>query len=131
MYYEIDGIYEMPSVIFEDDCIISGRREFEYSKITSIKITNAIAFSAYAIFKVIYDGKVVSIPFNRHHIKTARHALKELEPRLGKENRESNINSANVESIPYDAIKQLKELYDMQAITEEEFNQKKKELLNL
>lgn len=130
MYYEIDGIYEMPSVVFEDDRIVSGRREFEYSKITSIKITNSIAFSAYAIFKVMYDGKVVSIPFNRHQIKVARHAIKELEPRLGKEKKEE-VNESSNESIPYEAIKQLKELYDMGAITEEEFNQKKKELLNL
>ena len=64
MYYEIEGLYEMPAVIFDEDRIVTGKKEYLYSHISDIKITNSIAFSAYAILKLTYDGKTVSIPFN-------------------------------------------------------------------
>lgn len=122
MYYEIDGIYEMPTVFFEDDRIIVGKREYEYDKISSIKITNSIAFSVYAIFKIQYEGKEISIPFNRHYLKTAKHAVEELN-RLKSKQKEIDV--------PYEALKQLKSLMDDGIITEEEFNAKKKQLLHL
>ncbi len=128
MYYEIEGLYEMPSVIFDEDRLIQGNKEYYYDKIDSIKITNSIAFSAYAIFQFNYDGKVVSVPFNRHHIKVARHALKEWEQLKQETPKEEKKES---KQIPYDQIKQLKELYDMGALTEEEFSEKKKQLLEL
>lgn len=128
MYYEIEGLYEMPSVIFDEDRLIQGKKEYDYNKIDSIKITNSIAFSAYAIFQFNYDGKVVSVPFNRHHMKVARHALKEWE-----QLKQNSPNEEKQESkqIPYEQIKQLKELFDMGALTEEEFSEKKKQLLEL
>ena len=52
MYYEIEGLYEMPAVIFDEDRIVTGKKEYLYSHISDIKITNSIAFSAYAILKL-------------------------------------------------------------------------------
>lgn len=126
MYYEIEGLYEMPSVIFDEDRLVQGDREYLYDKIDSIKITNSIAFSAYAILQFDYEGKLVSVPFNRHHIKAVRHALKEW-----KQLKQSTQTKDSPKEVPYEAIKQLKELYDMGALTEEEFSEKKKQLLEL
>lgn len=129
MYYEIDGIYEMPSVIFDDDRLVQGKKEYLYEKIDSIKITNSIAFSAYAIFQFYYDGKIVSVPFNRHHIKVAKRALKEWEQMKKQDLPKEEVKAET--QIPYEAIKQLKDLFDMGAITEEEFKEKKKQLLDI
>lgn len=44
---------------------------------------------------------------------------------------EKNVESIQQNKIPYEELKQLKELLDMGALTQEEFDTKKKELLNL
>ncbi len=131
MYYEIEGLYEMPSVIFDEDRLVQGDREYLYEKIDSIKITNSIAFSAYAILQFDYEGKLVSVPFNRHHIKVVRHALKEWKQLKQGKQTKGNSTKESPKEVPYEAIKQLKELYDMGALTEEEFTEKKKQLLEL
>lgn len=135
MYYEIDGIYELPTVFFEEDRLIVGKREYPYDKISSIKITNSVAFAVYAIFKIRYDGKEINIPFNRHHLNTARHAVDEFN-HLKKKEKEAKNNpqppvQSQTSSIPYNDLKELKELLDEGIITEDEFNAKKKQLLGL
>lgn len=134
MYYEIDGIYELPTVFFEEDRLIVGKREYPYDKISSIKITNSVAFAVYAIFKIRYEGKEINIPFNRHHLKTARHAVDEFNHLKQKEKEAKEhpvMEQVQTSSIPYNDLKELKELLDEGIITEEEFNAKKKQLLGL
>lgn len=126
MYYEIEGIGTIPPMSFEEDQLVTERKTYAYDQIKDLYITNSSAFSPYAILKVKYDGGIDSIPFNRHRLKVVKHAIKEW--RMHKEHKEHKETPA---IDPYQQIKELKELLDMDAITQEEYDQKKKELLHL
>ena len=123
MYYEIEGIGTIPPMSFEEDQLVTERKTYAYDQIKDLYITNSTAFSPYAILKVKYDGGIDSIPFNRHRLKVVKHAINEW--RMHKEHKETPTLD------PYQQIKELKELLYMGAITQEEYDQKKKELLHL
>ena len=126
MFYEIEGIGTIPPMSFEDDQLVTERKTYPYDQIKDLYITNSAALSPYAILKVKYDGGVDSVPFNRHRLKVVKHAIKEW--RLLQTNKEKKQPT---DLDPYQQIKELKELLDMDAITQEEYDKKKKELLDL
>lgn len=124
MFYEIEGIGTIPSMAFEDDQLVTEHKTYAYDTIESLTVSNSNAFSPYAILNVkTKDGNNDAIPFNRHRIKAVKHAIKEW--KMGKEKSQaSSLDS-------YQQVKELKELLDIGAITQEEFDKKKRELLHL
>lgn len=124
MFYQIDGLVNIPPVIFDDEKITIKDKVYYYDKISSITLSNTIFTSPSGIMHIKYEGKEYTHPFNRNRLAKMKNAIQEYETikKRGTIPKQQN---------PYDEIKQLKELLDMGAITQEEYDMKKKQLLNL
>ena len=133
MYYEIEGRFNMENLIFDEETFTVGSRSFPYDQIEKLEITSEPLFAAYGILTMIFEGKEVSIPFPRSSGKKIRRALKELERERAKASKVSAAGQTGTAGLsdPYEEVKKLKELLDLDIITEEEFQKKKKDLLNL
>lgn len=126
MDYEFEGNTNMPDLAFDDTTLSVGDDQvYEYDKMADIRVTHDGIFSAYGILEVVYKGRLISIPFPRKHRNNLVKVIKKI-----KERKKSPVIKPNV-SDPYEEVKKLKELLDMGIVTEEEFEIKKKELLNL
>lgn len=138
MYYEIEGQLSIEPVIFDDDELIARGHHYPYTEIESLEITSAQLFSPYGILTLRTQGKDIPIPFAR-----SRKAKLELALRDFKKLREGGGQVAAdtpqggrrsdqpAPMDPYEELKKLKELLDLDIVTKEEFEAKKKQLLDL
>ena len=134
MYHEIEGQLSIEPIIFDDDELIARGKHYPYEEIESLEITSSQLFSPYGILTLRTKGRDIPIPFAR-----SRKAKLELALRDYKKLREGGgQDSANVMQDrppaamdPYEELKKLKELLDLDIITKEEFEKKKKKLLDL
>ena len=141
MYHEIEGQLSIKGMIFDDNELIVGDKHYPYSEIASLKITSAPLFSTYGILTLRTKGRDVAIPFARSRKNKLEAALREFERLRGEgrtdppdEGRQSHAGEAAAPAPggdPYEEMKKLKELLDMDIITKEEFETKKKQLLDL
>lgn len=156
--YKIDGNMGKTLIVYENRCVISvtstgksflfggltnatrGDKEIYFTDITSVQFKNLGMTTGYLQFE--YPGSHSFNNFTSENsftfsatIGTAKYSkLKEIMPQVYeyiqakikevKSNTQNNTSSA-------DEIKKYKELLDMGAITQEEFDLKKKELLKL
>ena len=140
MYQEIEGQLSIEPLIFDETELIARGQHYPYEEIESLEITSAPLFSTYGILTVRTKGKDIAIPFVRSKKAKLEKALKELE-RLRERGESGTDTPAAAEkaapqappaaSDPYEELKKLKELLDMDIITQEEFDAKKKQLLDL
>ena len=138
----------MPAILFDDDRIVVAGKEYDYTRLNDIEITKAPIISAYGIMELRLDDKTVPVPFAKadlHKLRTAVQETKHIISTLKKSKvaetvpedgrgagQEVAANSNNsVKLDPYEEMKKLKELLDLDIITQEEFDRKKKELLGL
>ena len=134
MYHEIEGQLSIEPIIFDDSELIARGKHYPYEEIESLEITSSQLFSPYGILTLRTKGRDIPIPFAR-----SRKAKLELALRDYKKLREGGgHDSANVMQDrppaamdPYEELKKLKELLDLDIITKEEFEKKKKKLLDL
>ena len=138
----------MPAILFDDDRIVVAGKEYDYTRLNDIEITKAPIISAYGIMELRLDDKTVPVPFAKadlHKLRTAvqetKHIISTLKKskvaetvpedgrRAGQEAAANSNNSVKLD--PYEEMKKLKELLDLDIITQEEFDRKKKELLGL
>lgn len=148
MYYQFDSRLSMPAILFDDDRIVVAGKEYDYTRLNDIEITKAPIISAYGIMELRLDDKTVPVPFAKadlHKLRTAVQETKHIISTLKKSKvaetvpedgrgagQEVAANSNNsVKLDPYEEMKKLKELLDLDIITQEEFDRKKKELLGL
>lgn len=137
MYHEIEGHLSIEPIIFDEDELIALGHHYQYSEIESLEITAAPLFSTYGILTLRTQGKDHPIPFYRSRKGKLELALKDLE-RLRKYGEDGSADTPQgsgpaVPSAadPYEEMKKLKELLDLDIITKEEFETKKKLLLDL
>jgi len=138
MYHEIEGQLSIEPIIFDDDELIARGQHYPYTEIESLEITSSQVFSPYGILTLRTGGKNIPVPFAR-----SRKAKLELALRDFKKLRESggqipaDAMQGGREAIrpapmdPYEELKKLKELLDLDIVTKEEFEAKKKQLLDL
>ncbi len=134
MYHEIEGQLSIEPIIFDDSELIARGKHYPYEEIESLEITSSQLFSPYGILTLRTKGRDIPIPFAR-----SRKGKLELALRDFKKMREGGgQDSANVMQDrppaamdPYEELKKLKELLDLDIITKEEFEKKKKKLLDL
>ena len=138
MYHEIEGQLSIEPIIFDDDEMIARGQHYPYTEIESLEITSAQVFSPYGILTLRTGGKDIPIPFAR-----TRKAKLELALRDFKKLRESggqvpadtlqggSGSGQPAPMDPYEELKKLKELLDLDIVTKEEFEAKKKKLLDL
>ena len=132
MYYEFEGRYNMKTLIFDDDELVVGEERYPYSAIEKMEVTSAQLFASYGILTIVTNGKEHPIPFPRTYASKIRRVLREVEKEKEKGSVEGrSSNNRTILSDPYEEVKKLKELLDLEIITKEEFDRKKRELLNL
>lgn len=138
MYHEIEGNLSIEPIIFDDDELIARGQHYPYSEIESLEITSAPLFSAYGILTMRIQGRDHSIPFYRSRKAKLELALRDFEKlrkgggSVSPDTLQSSRTAAPAAiSDPYEELKKLKELLDLDIITQEEFETKKKQLLDL
>ena len=138
MYHEIEGQLSIEPIIFDEDELIARGKHYPYSEIESLEITSAQLFSPYGILTLRTQGRDVAIPFARSRKSKLELALRDFERMrergavtLPDEPGGSRRDAAVKETDPYEEVKKLKELLDMGIVTQEEFDTKKKQLLDL
>ncbi len=137
MYHEIEGQLSIDPIIFDEDELIARRQHYPYTDIESIEITSAQLFSPYGIVTLRVNGKDIPVPFVRSRKHKLELAIRDFERlRDGKGSGEQGgapVAQAGPAAYrdPYEEMKKVKELLDMGIITEEEFETKKKQLLDL
>ena len=132
MYHEIEGHLSIEPIIFDEEELIARGQHYPYSEIESLEITSAPLFAAYGILTMRTGGKDHVIPFYRSRKAKLELAIRDFE-RLKKGEALPSGQTAPppAASDPYEELKKLKELLDMDIITKEEFEAKKKKLLDL
>ena len=134
MYHEIEGNLSIEPIIFDDDELIARGQHYPYSEIESLEITSAPLFSSYGILTLRTQGKDHAIPFYRSRKSKLELALRDFNKlREGGDSGQPGTAQTGTAaaSDPYEELKKLKELLDLGIVTEEEFNTKKKKLLDL
>ena len=138
MYHEIEGNLSIEPIIFDDDELIARGKHYPYSEIESLEITSAQLFSPYGILTLRTQGRDVAIPFYRPRKNKLELALRDFNKmREGGGTappdaaRAGQTAAPPAASDPYEELKKLKELLDLGIVTEEEFEAKKKQLLDL
>ena len=159
--YRIDGNMGKSLIVYENRCVISvtsagksflfggltnatrGDKEIYFTDITSVQFKNLGMTTGYLQFE--YPGSHSFNNFSSENsftfsatLGTEKHSkLKKIMPEVYEyiqtqiRKAKNNENSKNNVTSTADEIKKYKELLDMGAITQEEFDLKKKELLNL
>ena len=137
MYHEIEGQLSIEPIIFDEAELIARGHHYPYSEIESLEITSAQLFSPYGILTLKTQGKEIPIPFARSRKNKLEAALREFGrmreagAQVAAEPAKGSGEKAPVSSDPYEELKKLKELLDLGIVTEEEFETKKKQLLDL
>ena len=155
MYYQIEGRMNMKTITFDEEGMTIGNKTYPIDEISQLRITNAPLFATYGILTFHSGGKDISVPFSRSAIDKLRRAIHDFEheqevrkkaaartpvqpasdassPETSSSGQPQARQPEPVRSMdPYEEVKKLKELLDMGIVTEEEFQKKKKELLNL
>ena len=137
MYHEIEGQLSIEPIIFDEAELIARGHHYPYSEIESLEITSAQLFSPYGILTLKTQGKEIPIPFARSKKNKLEAALREFGRmrESGDKDVQETAKSGGAEapaaSDPYEELKKLKELLDLGIVTEEEFETKKKQLLDL
>lgn len=187
MYYQFDSRLNMPAILFDDDRLVVGKKEYDYNDLEEITITKSPFLSTYGIIELTTrEGKKVPVPFVKGDLHRVRTAVQELAHLLkvrraaeaaeaaavcaeyreaaavmaGSPDRETAEKPAPAEAAgktaevpetdesisagrtawsgggqasmdPYEEMKKLKELLDLEIVTQEEFDRKKRQLLGL
>lgn len=139
MYHEIEGQLSIEPIIFDNDELIARGHHYPYSEIESLEITSAQVFSPYGILTLRTQGKDIPIPFARSRKAKLELALREYAKLREGGGGDASANAVQNESAavshaamdPYEELKKLKELLDLDIVTKEEFEAKKKKLLDL
>ena len=138
MYHEIEGQLSIEPIIFDDDELIARGRHYPYTEIESLEITSSQVFSPYGILTLRTGGKDIPIPFARSKKGKLELALREFRKlqetgSYSPADEAAGVSAAGrpAEMDPYEELKKLKELLDLDIVTKEEFEAKKKQLLGL
>ncbi len=146
MYYQFDSRLSMPAILFDDDRIVVAGKEYDYAQLNDIEITKAPFISTYGIMELRMDGKTVPVPFAKADLSRLRIAVQETKHIISSLKQSKEVSESPegrrgpgqepadtdpVKMDPYEEMKKLKELLDLDIITQDEFARKKKELLGL
>ena len=137
MYHEIEGQLSIEPIIFDEEELIARGHHYPYSEIESLEITSAQLFSPYGILTLRTQGRDIPIPFAHSRKSKLELALREFR-KLREEGPGDSVSAQTGKPAgpaagmdPYEELKKLKELLDLDIITKEEFEAKKKQLLDL
>lgn len=129
MEYEIEGTLKLPRLIFDEEkltVIEKGKeRVYWYSSIEQIQIVYKQWFSDFGAIEMQYQGKMITIMYNKLYTKKVEKALKMVKRPL-----QSSSTSISMPSDPIAYLQKCKEMLELGLITEDDYNQKKQEVLS-
>lgn len=129
MEYEIEGTLKLPRLIFDEEkltVIEKGKeRVYWYSSIEQIQIVYKQWFSDFGAIEMQYQGKMITIMYNKLYTKKVEKALKMVKRPL-----QSSPTSISMPSDPIAYLQKCKEMLELGLITEDDYNQKKQEVLS-
>ncbi len=129
MEYEIEGTLKLPRLIFDEEkltVIEKGKeRVYWYSSIEQIQIVYKQWFSDFGAIEMRYQGKMITIMYNKLYTKKVEKALKMVKRPL-----QSSPTSISMPSDPIAYLQKCKEMLELGLITEDDYNQKKQEVLS-
>lgn len=129
MEYEIEGTLKLPRLIFDEEkltVIEKGKeRVYWYSYIEQIQIVYKQWFSDFGAIEMRYQGKMITIMYNKLYTKKVEKALKMVKRPL-----QSSPTSISMPSDPIAYLQKCKEMLELGLITEDDYNQKKQEVLS-
>ena len=136
MNYFVESIYNYPELEFDDTAVRIGDRLYPYEQLSDIRLDPLMPFSTYGLMHLFEGEREHSVVIGKAAYRTLRQAIREVGPLLGKPEAGSKTETVSraggaPASDPYEEVKKLKELLDMEIITPEEFDRKKKQLLDL
>lgn len=138
MYHEIEGQLNIEPIIFDEEEVIARGHHYLYSEIESMEITSAQLFSPYGILTIRTQGRDIPVPFVRSKKSKLELALREFERIRSNPDAAAPVTTQAGQAgsqaagmDPYEELKKLKELLDLDIVTKEEFEAKKKQLLGL
>ena len=134
MYHEIEGQLSIEPIIFDDSELIARGKHYPYEEIESLEITSSQLFSPYGILTLRTKGRDIPIPFARSRkgkLELALRDFKKMREGGGQDSASVMQGRPPAAMDPYEELKKLKELLDLDIITKEEFEKKKKKLLDL
>ncbi len=126
MEYEIEGTLKLPRLIFDEEKLTviekSKERVYWYKSIEQIQIVYKQWFSDFGAIEMRYQGKMITIMYNKLYTKKVEKALKNM--------KQASTPSISMPSDPIAYLQKCKEMLDMGLITQDDYNQKKDEVLN-
>lgn len=129
MEYEIEGTLKLPKLIFDEEklTVVDRSKEtvYMYSDIDEIHVAYKQLFSDFGAIEMKYKGKPLTITYNKRYTKTVEKALKQV-------HQPKEISSSiSMPNDPVAYLQKCKEMLELGLICQEDYDQKKKELLNL
>jgi hypothetical protein len=138
MYHEIEGQLSIEPIIFDEEELVARGHHYPYDEIVSLEITSAQVFSPYGIMTIHTKDKDIPVPFARSRKAKLELAMREFEKTrvsggsdTGEAVSDRSKGGQPAAMDPYEELKKLKELLDLDIVTQEEFDAKKKKLLDL
>ncbi len=129
MEYEIEGTLKLPRLIFDEEkltVIEKGKeRVYWYKSIEQIQIVYKQWFSDFGAIEMRYQGKMITIMYNKLYTKKVEKALKMVKQPL-----QPSSTSISMPSDPVAYLQKCKEMLELGLITEDDYNQKKQEVLS-
>lgn len=126
MEYEIEGTLKLPRLIFDEEKLTviekSKERVYWYKSIEQIQIVYKQWFSDFGAIEMRYQGKMITIMYNKLYTKKVEKALKNM--------KQASTPSISMPSDPIAYLQKCKKMLDMGLITQDDYNQKKDEVLN-
>lgn len=136
MEYEIEGTLKLPKLVFDDEAltVIQHAKEtkYLYENMDQIKIAYKQLFADFGALEFLYNGKPITISYNKRYTKKLETVIPKIKQHKTKTS-STEIHTTSV-SMPQDPVAYLtkcKEMLDLGLITQEEYESKKKQLLNL
>lgn len=136
MEYEIEGTLKLPKLVFDDESLTviqhSKETKYSYQNMDQIKIAYKQLFADFGALEFLYNGKPITISYNKRYTKK----LETIIPKIQKQKNETSSTEVHTTSVsmpedPVAYLKKCKEMLDLGLITQDEYESKKKQLLNL
>ncbi|MBB5183030.1 SHOCT domain-containing protein [Catenisphaera adipataccumulans] len=129
MDYKIKGVGKVPTLRFLDDRLMVNDTVYMYDQIRDINISYHPFLGSFGVIKVLFtNGKYKDVPYSTFSRDSIREAIQDFK-RI-KKNPPKKAQPVS-SGLPVEELKQLKALLDEGILTQEEFEAKKKQLLNL
>ena len=138
MEFEIEGTLKLPTLYFDDEKLVVKERDgskkvYAYTDMSHFELSYKQMFANFATFSFQYQKKSIVIPYNKLYTKKLEHAVDQIKEKQRQPNKNSSSTFAfdDLPTDPFEFMKKFKEMLDLGIITQEEFDEKKKEAFQL